>query len=137
MRPFLQISIPTVPTYEDFTANVYPLSHDVSNTRSGSNGGSSDRLDALLNSAEIATKIARKEWEAISKSSLETARCQGCEPGWRAGQKDIQRSVIALSIAVAAVKKWVTEGRSEGRLSVEMVAKGYHDWWIIPKIKSS
>ena len=137
MRPFLQISVPAIPTYEEFTANVYPLCHDVSAAPSESNGSGSDRLETLLNSAELATKIARKEWEAISKSSVETARCHGCEPGWRAGQKDVQRSVIALGIAVAGVKKWVTEGRNEGRLIVEMAAKGYHDWWIVPKIKSS
>ena len=136
MRPFLRISVPAVPTYEEYQNSIYTLDN-VSNPPSGTNGSSSDPLDTLLYSAELSTKIARKEWEAIGKLSVEAARRQGCEPGWRAGQKDVQRSVIALSIAIVAVKKWVTDGKAEGQLSVEMVAKGYHDWWIIPKIKSS
>lgn len=76
----------------------------------------------------------------MGKSSAETARCVGCEVEWRARVKDVIRSVIFAGIAIAAVKKWVGEGgrRGSGRMLEvdEEGAKGYHDWWVVPKIRS-
>lgn len=136
MKPFNHISIPPVPSYEDYTSVISPFSDLPTDSPLLNKDVNAECLRLLLHSAEDATTNARKGWEAISKASVQSARCHGCEKEWKAGQKDVLRSVIALGIAVAAVKKWVAEGSPVGRLKVEITEKGYHDWWIVPKVKS-
>ena len=136
MKPFNAISTPAVPSYEDYTSVVNPFSDLPPDCPLSIKNVNAERLRSLLESADLATKIARKEWEEVGKASVESAGCQGCEKEWRAGQKNVLRSVIALGIAVAAVKKWVAEGSQVGKLKVEIAEKGYHDWWIVPKVKS-
>ncbi|MCJ1285332.1 hypothetical protein MMC26_004672 [Xylographa opegraphella] len=136
MRPFLPISIPSVPSYEEFSSLVNPLSAQPQDRSALSRSLEAKRLDSLLEAAELATKIARKEWEAVSKSSAETARCQGCEKEWKVKQKDVLRSVIAVGIAVAGVRKWIAGGMEAGKMKVEVDEKGYHDWWVVPKVKA-
>lgn len=136
MQPFLPISIPAVPSHEEFTSLVEPFYEETPSTSSAERSLNTKRLHSLLDSADLATKIARKEWDAVSKSSAETARCRGCEREWRAKQKDVLRSVIAAGIAIAAVKEWVAGGRKPGKLVVEVEQNYYHDWWIVPKVKS-
>jgi len=136
MRPFFPISIPAVPSYEEFSSFVNPLFAHPHGRSALDESLEIKRLDSLLEAAELATKIARKEWDAVSKSSAETARCQGCEKEWRAKQKDVLRSVIAVGIAVSAVRKWVVGGMKAGKLKVEIDEKGYHDWWVVPKVKA-
>ncbi|MCJ1415382.1 hypothetical protein MMC32_001714 [Xylographa parallela] len=135
MRPFFPISIPSVPSYEEFSSLVNPLSAKPQERSALGQSLEAKRLDSLLETAELATKIARKEWEAVSKSSAIIARCQGCEKEWRVKQKDVLRSVIAVGIAVAGVRKWVAGGMQAGKLKVEVDEKGYHDWWVVPKVK--
>ncbi|MCJ1399551.1 hypothetical protein MMC11_002753 [Xylographa trunciseda] len=136
MRPFLPISIPAVPSYEEFSSLVSPLSAHPQPRSALDKSLEVKRLGSLLEAAELATKIARKEWEAVSKSSAETARCQGCEKEWRARQKDVLRSVITVGIAISAIRKWIAGGMKAGKLKVEVDEKGYHDWWVVPKVKA-
>ena len=90
----------------------------------------------LLNSADQGLKKARKECESLSKVSAQTARCTGCEDRWRASVKNLARSVIAAGIAVAGVKRAVEEERG-GLLVAEVgVKKGYHPWWVVPKVST-
>ena len=91
----------------------------------------SERLDFLLSSADEALKVARKEWEEVSKSSAETARCLGCEKAWRNRVKNVVRSVIASSITVSTVRKGGIGGQA---LKAEVPEKGYHEWWVVPKV---
>ncbi|MCJ1249982.1 hypothetical protein MMC30_007208 [Trapelia coarctata] len=137
MKPFNAISIPPIPSYQHYTSEVSPFSDLPPDPPLAIEEANAERLQSLLESADLATKIARKEWEAVGKASVESARCHGCEKEWREGQKNVLRSVIALGIAVAAVKKWVAEGSQVGKLKVEIAEKGYHDWWIVPKVKST
>ena len=136
MRPFLPISIPAVPSYEEFSSLVNPFSAYPESRSALGRSLEAKRLDSLLETAELAAKIARKEWEAVSKSSAKTARCQGCEEEWRAKQKDVLRSVITVGITIAGVKKWIAQGRRAGKLKVEIDEKGYHDWWVVPRVKA-
>lgn len=74
------------------------------------------------------------------------------EKEWREGVRNVLRSVIAGSIAVSTVRKWIAEGGLEegggkaGGLKVEVGIggerngkgtakwKGYHDWWVVPRV---
>jgi hypothetical protein len=136
MKPFNSVSVPAVPSYEEYITSISPFLNLSTTPSPAIDRLKMERLNTLLDSADLAAKIARKEWETVTKASVEAARCNGCEKEWRAGQKDVLRSVIALSIAVAVVKKWVAEGRKEGGLKVEIGGKGYHDWWVVPRIKA-
>ena len=136
VRPFSPISIPSVPSYEEYSSLVNPLSSQPQDQDALGRSLQARRLDSLLEAAELGTKIARKEWDAVGKSSAETARCQGCEKEWRAKQKDVLRSVIAVGIAVAGLRKWVAEGMEAGKLKVEVDEKSYHDWWVVPKVRA-
>ena len=93
----------------------------------------------ILDAADQALRVARKDWEAISKVSAELARCEGCEDWWRIGVKNVLRACIAANIAVATARKAVLNAGNTSMKSVlkaEMVesGKGYHAWWIIPRI---
>ncbi|MCJ1483161.1 hypothetical protein MMC06_003328 [Schaereria dolodes] len=157
MRPFLQISLPTVPSYPDFAALVSPFFSSSSSSQTTDSIKKTSHIDrvvkphndddddtrtvnSLLASADQAIKAARKEWEALGKASAETARCVGCEDGWRTAMKDVLRSVIAAGIAVGGVRKWVAEGgmmggkEKEEGLRVEVGGKAYSDYWIVPKV---
>lgn len=114
MRPFLAISLPEVPTYDQFLANVSMRPPDPN----ASSAKIAAQAMSMLNVAERAFKSARKDWEAISRTSAEKANCQGsggggsgsggdggCESWWRDGVKDVLRSTIMGGIAVATTKK--------------------------------
>jgi len=131
------MSLPEVPSYPEFTALVSLHSTSPSGTIPERNA----QAFSILEVADQAMKTARKEWEAVSKVSAETARCESCEEWWRAGVKNVLRSCIGANIAIAAAKKAVAKaGKFSGaeKLNVEIGGSGksYHSWWIVPKIEA-
>ena len=144
MRPFLSISLPQVPSFPEFTSLVsLPIldgsqaqSININSSNSQDPGG---QAHSILDVADQALNIARKEWEAVSKSKPEIARCVECEDWWRPSIKNVLRSCIATSIMVASVKKATAniEAREmHNVLSLEIPSSdnSYHPWWIIPRI---
>ncbi|KAL8918943.1 MAG: hypothetical protein Q9208_007053 [Pyrenodesmia sp. 3 TL-2023] len=136
MRPFLQLSIPEPPSCAELAAatSIAPVT-DVKDHE----WSSEERAISMLDIAEEAAKVARKEWEALGKLDAQTARCVNCEEWWRASVKDIIRACIACSIAIATVKKGILN--KKGRplpdvLTAERpeAGKRYHDFWIVPKL---
>ncbi len=140
MRPFLPLSLPEVPSYPDF---ISVISFGTAETQDSANFGkpSSERALSILDAADQALRVAKKDWEAISKAKAEVARCVGCEDWWRTGVKNVLRACIAGNIAIATARKAVTNAgtrRVKDVLKAEMVecGKGYHAWWIIPRISA-
>lgn len=114
-------------------------------TDSGEFNASKDEVKeqalSILDLADQAIKGARKEWDAISKTDAETARCLGCEDWWRGSVKNVVRACIAGSIAVATAKKGLMAASANNRnirdaLRVEVPEKErrYHAWWVVPNI---
>ena len=152
MRPFLPISIPAVPSYAEFAGLVSPFASAprlfTNHPTTSQQAPTKDPLvTQTLTRIELLLKQSRKEWETIAKAPAEMARCRGCEDAWRAGVKNVQRSVIMAGIAVAGVRKWVEGGRERGEMLVVDVGengnananakgngKGYHDWWDVPRL---
>ena len=97
----------------------------------------SERLNLLIASADEALKVALKEWNEVSKSSAETARCLGCEKAWRDRVLNIRKSVVMSGLAVAAVKNALADGEDPRAFRVEAPEKGYHEWWVVPKVLNS
>ncbi len=140
MRPFLSVSLPEVPSYEDFSSLVFLQNGESArpNTDSSVEEHQEHAL-SILDVSEQAMKVARREWEAMGKQSPEAARYQGCEDWWRSSIRDVVRASIAGSIAVATARKGVMawEGKDlKDVLSVEIPdpAKRYHPWWVIPRV---
>ena len=141
MRPFLSLSLPEVPTYVEFTSLV---SHQAGNGAGSQNLDSSadksmKQVLSILDIADHTMKMARKEWDAVSKTDPETARCLGCEDWWKSSMRDVIRACIAGSIAVAAAKQAFTalNGRNAGEvLKVQLPEKDhrYHAWWVVPNV---
>ena len=98
-----------------------------------------DQASSILAFADQALRTARKDWEAISKVTAETARCVGCEDWWRFSVQNVVRACITSNIMVATSKKamsdipFVDVGDT---LKVEVVKSHelYHAWWIVPRI---
>ncbi|KAL8632754.1 hypothetical protein Q9189_001459 [Teloschistes chrysophthalmus] len=130
MRPFMQLSIPELPSYAE-------LNGATSITRSDAEDDEDQAL-YVLDIAEEAAKVARKEWEALGKLDAEKARCVNCEEWWRASVKDIVRACIACSIAIATMKKAIQTPHGKPMkevLKVEMPGeKSYHDFWLVPRV---
>ena len=134
MRPFLPISIPTVPPanfFPDELSSILP-----SNLLKSPSSTKKYIATALLKRADDCILAARGTWDAVSKADANTAQCVGCEVKWRARMKNILRSVIAAGISVAGVKKWVHDGMKNGEVKIEVLIgdKTYHEWWVIPKV---
>ncbi|KAL8691283.1 MAG: hypothetical protein Q9218_003462 [Villophora microphyllina] len=135
MRPFVQLSIPELPSSAELSGATSITPADVKDNEGSS---SAEQASSMLDIAEEATKVARKEWEALGKLEAEKARYINCEEWWRAWVKDVVRACIACSIATATVKKAMkmANGRPMNEvLKVETPnGKAYHDFWLVPKI---
>jgi len=144
MRPFLSMSLPETPSYEELTSLVSlrtpaKADADSSKTSSATHAVLNQQALSIIEVAEQALKVARKEWEAVSKANAETARCVGCEDWWRTLVKNVLRACITANIMVATAKKTVATAGSKNirdALCVEMAdsGKGYHPWWLVPRI---
>jgi hypothetical protein len=144
MRPFLSMSLPETPSYEEFASLVSLRTPENPETHGSSRSSATPALlkeqaTSILEVADQALKIARKEWEAVSKANAKTARCVECEDWWRASVKNVLRACITANIMVATAKKTVANAGSKNirdALSVKIPdsGKGYHPWWIVPRI---
>ena len=144
MRPFLFLSLPEVPSYPEF-ASLVSLRKDGGMSTNDPKPTSSTQAEttaqaiSILDIADQALKVARKEWEAVSKAKAETARCVPCEDWWRASVKNVLRATITANIMTTIAKKAFENfniREASEILKVEIVesGKGYHPWWIVPKI---
>ena len=146
MRPFMSMSLPETPSYEEF-ASLVSLRSPEATSADGSNGTVPQveihlQAQSILGLAEQTLKVARKEWEAVSKTPAETARCMGCEQWWRTSVKNVLRSCITANIMVATAKKTFANAGAKPagnllKVEIEESGKGYHAWWVVPKISAT
>lgn len=144
MRPFRSLSLPEVPSYSEFASLVSLRTPEMANAENGQPVPASDaeinaQAFSILNVADQALKVARREWEAVSKAKAETARCVPCEDWWRASVKNVLRACITANIVVATAKKALTSAGSKSardmlKVDIGESGKGYHAWWIVPKM---
>ena len=141
MRPFLAISLPEVPSYPEFASLVSLRASNKHEGAPATQGEINQQASQMLELADQALRAARKEWEAVSKVNAEAARCVGCEDWWRLGVKNVLRACITASIMVSTSKEIIAIAGSKNAkdiLKVELAesGKGYHPWWIVPKISA-
>lgn len=123
MRPFLPIELPELPTFQEFTESTKQKSKSVSK---------------LLDNAESAVSGAKRGYEVLTKFGEKEAFTAQCHGRWLQGTRNAFKSVIQAGLAVTTLKK-VAEAREKGeeidvKVEVPGPDKGYHEWWIVPKI---
>lgn len=123
MKPFLQIGLPELIPYDRFNLSVTQPSETTAD---------------LLKIATEAAARARKDFELMSKLNAKTAHCLGSEESWKNNVKDCLKACISASITISMVKKAVDAAGAQGEVKLKGVipeaGKGYHDFWVVPKI---
>ncbi|KAB8303783.1 hypothetical protein EYC80_005161 [Monilinia laxa] len=123
MKPFSTIGLPAPMPYDTFT-------HNVTQPREST-------LDLLLIATE-ATAAAKKGFEILSKLNPKDAYCRGSHESWVKDIKNCLKACIFTGISIAAVKRASEAAGEDGKVNVQVAipstGKGYHDWWIVPKI---
>lgn len=123
MKPFLSIGLPEPIPYEELTELVTQPK---------------ESLGTLLNFAAESAAGAKKAFEVLSKLSAEEAFCRGSHDSWVKNIKDCLKAAIFTNITISAVKKAIEAAGKDGavKLKVEVLqsGKGYHDFWVVPKV---
>ncbi len=123
MKPFLSIGLPELIPFDEMATLVSQPNESV--------------LNLLSFAAESAT-AAKKGFEALSKCSAKEASCQGSHEAWLNNIKACLKACIFTNITISTVKKAVEKfgETSLVKLKAEIprTGKGYHDWWVVPKL---
>ncbi|APA05992.1 hypothetical protein sscle_01g007620 [Sclerotinia sclerotiorum 1980 UF-70] len=123
MKPFSTIGLPEPMPFETFIYNVTQPKEST--------------LDLLLIAAE-ATAAAKKGFEILSKLNPKDAYCRGSHESWVKDIKNCLKACIFTGISVAAVKRAIEAAGEDSKVKIQVeiptTGKGYHDWWIVPKI---
>ncbi|KAF7868334.1 hypothetical protein EAF04_004866 [Stromatinia cepivora] len=123
MKPFSTIGLPEPMPFDTFTYNVTQPKEST--------------LDLLSIAAE-ATAAAKKGFEILSKLNPKDAYCRGSHESWVKDIKNCLKACIFTGISVAAVKRAIEAAGEDGKVKIQVeiptTGKGYHDWWVVPKI---
>ena len=128
MKPFLSLSIPEVPTADDFTkqADLPELS-----------------TAELLTQAITMSAAAKKAWEEIAKTTWNALPKQDKEPSvidekWNNDVKGSLKAAISAGLCVLALrpvvnnKKWRATVVKEAKLPDHGENGRWHRWWVVP-----
>ncbi|KAG9231003.1 amino-acid N-acetyltransferas-like protein subunit Mak10 [Amylocarpus encephaloides] len=123
MKPFQLIGLPELIPFEE-------LSKVVAQPEGSS-------IDILEYASESVT-AAKKGFEQISKLSPKDAYCQGSYDSWLKNTKDCLKAAIFTGITIATVRKAIESTPRNGQVKIKAeipaTGKGYHDWWVVPKV---
>ncbi|KAI9647523.1 N-alpha-acetyltransferase, non-catalitic subunit [Ciborinia camelliae] len=123
MKPFSTIGLPAPMAFDTFTYNVTQPKEST--------------LDLLMIAAE-ATSAAKKGFEILSKLNPKDAYCRGSHERWVKDIKNCLKACIFTGISIAAVKKAIEAAGKDSDVKIQVeippTGKGYHDWWVVPKI---
>ncbi|KFX86339.1 hypothetical protein O988_09637, partial [Pseudogymnoascus sp. VKM F-3808] len=127
MKSFLSVSLPELLPFPVFQEVVTQPQESTAN---------------LVDFALDGVAKARKDFELLSKLDAKTAKCQGkwCDEAWHKNVKDEVKSCISVSITLMMVKKAIAAAEKTKsktlalKVEIEPSEKGYHDWWVVPKV---
>ena len=123
MRPFAQVSVPELPSYETFKSQT-------AQTETSTEG--------ILEDAGHAVANIKKLFESLSKLSAEDSFSEGSHEWWLAAVKSSLKSCIAMSLAITTLQKAVQRRGDGGELKLKAEAPkpedAYNSWWIVPKL---
>ncbi|KAH8786656.1 amino-acid N-acetyltransferase-like protein subunit Mak10 [Hyaloscypha finlandica] len=123
MKPFSTIGLPELIQFDDLTQLITQPNEST--------------ID-IINFAAESVMGAKKGFEILSKLNAKDAYCQGSHDSWLKNIKDCLKACIFTSITISTVKKLVEaagkDGQVKAKVEIPAAGKGYHDWWIVPKV---
>jgi hypothetical protein len=125
MKPYVTVTDPPMPTLEEFTK---------SQTITGSVTEALAKIEARIPS--IKAHLAN-----LKKFSPPVGKFVGTEGEWKATNKKLETTSVAIFVGASVVKRAVgtDEGVESLQSKLEVVipepGKRYHDWWVVPQIK--
>ncbi|KAH0610820.1 uncharacterized protein H6S33_011247 [Morchella sextelata] len=123
MKPFFTIGCPEVVPYDIFATLV--------------DNPQVETLE-LLELASESIAQARKDFDQLGKLDEETSRTVLCEDAFKINNREMLRSCIGLSVAVAQITKALKSagGATQEYLEVEIERAKYHPSFPVPSIKN-
>jgi len=123
MKPFQSIGLPELIPFDGLTRLI--MQPD-------------ETTPTLLTFAAESASGAKKGFEVLSKLSEKDAYCQGSHDSWLKNTKDCLKACIFTNITISAVNKALAAAGKNGQVKIKVeippTGKGYHDWWIVPKV---
>ncbi|KAH8657006.1 amino-acid N-acetyltransferase-like protein subunit Mak10 [Tricladium varicosporioides] len=123
MKPFQLIGLPELIPFDDLTRVVTQPEESTSD---------------LLKFAADSVQGAKRGFEILSKLDERSAFCQGSKDSWLKNMKNCLKACIFTGISIAAVKKAFEQKAKDQRINIKIeipaTGKGYHDWWVVPKV---
>jgi hypothetical protein len=123
MKPFSAIGLPELIQFDDLTQLTMQPNEST--------------ID-IINFAADSVMGAKKGFEILSKLSAKDAYCQGSHDSWLKNIKDCLKACIFTSITISTLKKLVEaagkNNQVKAKVEVPAAGKGYHEWWIVPKV---
>ncbi|KAI8943707.1 hypothetical protein NX059_001688 [Plenodomus lindquistii] len=142
MKPFLALSPPEAPPYDDFEQHTQPYgpfdAPDAQFETDVRNGGS-----GLWSEIEAQIRNAKEAFGEVKRLGAAAARAQGVGGQWGRGVQSGLASCVALGVAVAGVKGVVVgkgAGGGEEGLGVRVevpeagVGKRYDEGWVVVRV---
>jgi hypothetical protein len=147
MKPFLALSPPEAPPFEDFQAHSQPYgppppsladSPPEAFVRDVRDGESS-----LWKEVDTHLKAAKAAFTEYKKLGAEAAKAKGVEASWSEEVKSLLASCVSLGLAVKGIKDAVLAGDEGGeevgkRIKIEIpeagAGKRYAEGWIVGKV---
>jgi len=157
MKPFLALSPPEAPPFEDFKEYTLPFGPlpcaAGSAAAEASTSPGQDFVAAVKNPSsdtwsEIETHIqtAKTALQEYRRLGFQAAKAEGVQRSWESDVQSLVASCVALGLAVKGVKDGVVSaaaGSNEGeglvlgkgiRIEVPEAGKRYSEGWIVPRV---
>lgn len=134
MKPFLTITVPEAPSFEEFVVAMKPFGSYLKPSHPINLIGAE-----ILKEVEESVKTAKLEFNKMKKCGAQASGSGGLEPSWEQNINSILASCVSAGVTAAAL--WMDLERSSrmdvgGTLKMSLLEPGkrYHDWWIVPQI---
>ncbi|CAN9356593.1 unnamed protein product [Alternaria alternata] len=147
MKPFLALSPPEAPPFEDFQAHSQPYGPPPPSLADSSPEAFvrdvRDEGSSLWHEVDTHLKAAKAAFTEYKKLGAEAAKAKGVEASWSEEVKSLLASCVSLGLAVKGIKDAVMVGDEGGeevgkRIEIEIpeagAGKRYAEGWIVGKV---
>ncbi|KAK5111772.1 hypothetical protein LTR62_004692 [Meristemomyces frigidus] len=117
MKPYLNMTHDTIPCLADYKSARSDLV-------SGATTASCAKIDILI-------KEAKGHLVELKQMSPQQARYVGTEEQWRREIKQLETTCVAIVVQTSQLGRLAAV-----KASLPVPAKRYHDWWIVPQLRS-
>lgn len=131
MKPFLGITAPKTPNFDEFAQAVEPFG-----PYNNEHGIGDEVIQALLKDLGHQVNIAKEEFTKVKVIGAKAAGSAGLEDIFEKNIGELIWSCIATNVAVARLNTSSKDDENV-KVTMELPAAGArkHEWWVVPMIK--